>query len=410
MLDGLGIDQPKWKQLTSVEDACAFADNVGYPCLVRPSYVLSGAAMNVASCQEDLVTFLAQAADLSSDHPVVVSKFILGAKEIEMDAVAQNGKVLNYCISEHVENAGVHSGDATLVVPAQNLYIETMKRVKKTTQKIAQALKITGPFNIQYLCKDNDIKVIECNLRASRSFPFVSKTLHVDFIDLATKAMLGENVRPHEFSLFDFDYVCVKAPMFSFTRLQGADPVLRVEMASTGEVACFGETKEEAFLKALISTGFKVPNLQNRKRILLSCGPIKSKVAFLDPAKSLEKMGFKLYASEGTHKFLSENGVASTLLHKPSSSETPAILDYLSNGKLDLVVNVPENLTRREQTNGYKIRRTAVDFGVPLISNLQLARLMVRALGKLPEKKSLQVKPWRDYLATAGHQYQFGQI
>merc|ERR1719204_2825148 len=257
MLDGLGINQPAWKQLTSTEDACNFARTAGYPVLVRPSYVLSGAAMNVASNETELISYLAQASDLSSEHPVVVSKFILGAKEIEMDAVAKDGKLLNYCISEHVENAGVHYGDATLIVPAQNLYIETMKRVKKTTMKIAAALNITGPFNIQYLCKDNEIKVIECNLRASRSFPFVSKTLNVDFINLATRAMLGEKVKKAAFSLDNFDYVCVKAPMFSFTRRQGADPVLRVEMASTGEVACFGETKHEAFLKALISSNFK---------------------------------------------------------------------------------------------------------------------------------------------------------
>jgi len=363
--------------------------------------------MNVASNEHDLINFLAQAEELSSDHPVVISKFILGAKEIEMDAVAQNGRIINYCISEHVENAGVHSGDATLVVPAQNLYIETMKRVKKTTMKIADALQITGPFNIQYLCKDNEIKVIECNLRASRSFPFVSKTLNVNFIDLATKAMMGINVERANFSLDNFDYVCVKAPMFSFTRLQGADPVLRVEMASTGEVACFGDSKHEAFLKALISTGFKVPNLKNRKRILLSCGPIKSKVAFLEPAKSLKKMGFELYASEGTHQFLMDNGLQTTLLYKPSSGQKPSIIEYLSSGELDLVVNVPENLTRSEQTNGYKIRRTAVDFGVPLISNLQLARLLVRALEKLPDMKALQVRPWRSYLATAETQHAY---
>merc|ERR1719454_1712925 len=270
MLDGLGIDQPAWKQLTSSEDACAFAAKAGYPVLVRPSYVLSGAAMNVASNETELIGYLAQASDLSSEHPVVVSKFILGAKEIEMDAVAKDGKMLNYCISEHVENAGVHSGDATLIVPAQNLYIETMKRVKKTSMKIAAALDITGPFNIQYLCKDNEIKVIECNLRASRSFPFVSKTLNVNLIDQATRAMVGGVVEPKNFTLFDFDYVCVKAPMFSFTRLRGADPVLRVEMASTGEVASFGLTKHEAFLMALLSTGFKKPCVRDRPNILLS--------------------------------------------------------------------------------------------------------------------------------------------
>jgi len=400
MLDGLGIDQPTWKQLTSTEDACAFANKAGYPVLVRPSYVLSGAAMNVASNEHELIEYLAQASDLSSEHPVVVSKFILGAKEIEMDAVAKNGKMLNYCISEHVENAGVHSGDATLIVPAQNLYIETMKRVKKTSMKIAAALFITGPFNIQYLCKDNDIKVIECNLRASRSFPFVSKTLNVNLIDQATRVMLGEHVRPADFSLFDFDYVCVKAPMFSFTRLRGADPVLRVEMASTGEVASFGESKHEAFLLALLSTGFKLPSVVDRPNILLSCGPIKSKVAFLESARALTGMGFSLFASEGTHKFLQKENVKSTLLHKPSTGKSPSIVEYLSNKKIHLVVNVPENLTRSELTNGYKIRRTAVDFSVPLISNLQSARLLVMALEKISIDQ-VQVKPWRTYLATA---------
>jgi len=399
MLDKLKIDQPRWKQLTSVDDACQFALGVGYPVLVRPSYVLSGAAMNVAANEDELRNFLQQATDLSSDHPVVVSKFIIGAKEIEMDAVANAGRVLNYAISEHVENAGVHSGDATLILPAQNLYVETMKRVRKTTFKIAQALNITGPFNIQYLCKDNDIKVIECNLRASRSFPFVSKTLNVNLIDLATRAMLGEEVRPANFSLFDFDYVCVKAPMFSFTRLQGADPVLRVEMASTGEVACFGETKHEAFLNALIASGFKVPKGDD-KSILISAGPIKSKVGFLESAKMLTEMGFTIYATPRTHIFMQSHEINSIKLNKPNSDEKPSVIEYLQQGKISVVVNVPENLTRTEITDGYKIRRCAVDFGVPLFTNPQAAKLLVNSLyrqSKLPK----DIKSWRKYLDSA---------
>merc|ERR1719204_2388640 len=398
MLDGLGINQPAWKQLTSTQDACNFAKAAGYPVLVRPSYVLSGAAMNVASNEADLVDFLSQAAELSSDHPVVISKFILGAKEIEMDAVAKDGKVINYCISEHVENAGVHSGDATLVVPAQNLYVETMKRVKKTTMKIAQALKITGPFNIQYLSKDNDIKVIECNLRASRSFPFVSKTLNINLIDLATRAMLGEDVRSVRFSLFDFDYVCVKVPIFSFTRLLGADPILRVEMASTGEVACFGETKYEAYLKALVASGFKIP-LGPRKSILISAGPIKSKIAFMESAKILVKLGYTIYATTKTQIVLSSHGVEAVHVYKPSENNTPSVIDLLSNGKIDLVVNVPDNLTRQALTDGYKIRRTSVDFGIPLFTNMQNARLLVRSLERV--KVDETVRPWKSYLATA---------
>jgi len=398
MLDKLGIDQPRWKQLTSVKEASQFANDVGYPVLVRPSYVLSGAAMNVAANEEQLIEFLKQATQLSSKHPVVVSKFITGAKEIEMDAVASRGIVINYAISEHVENAGVHSGDATLVLPAQNLYVETMKRVKKTTSKIAQALNITGPFNIQYLCKDNDIKVIECNLRASRSFPFVSKTLNVNLIDLATRAMLGEDVRPVRFSLFDFDYVCVKVPMFSFTRLLGADPILRVEMASTGEVACFGETKYEAYLKALVASGFKIPT-GPRKSILISAGPLKSKIAFLESAKILMKLGFTIYATTKTQIVLSSHGVEAVHIYKPSEKKTPSVIDYLSNGKIDLVVNVPDNLTRQALTDGYQIRRTTVDFGIPLFTNMQSARLLVGSLERV--KVDENVRPWKSYLETA---------
>jgi len=398
MLDKLGIDQPVWKQLTSVSEACRFAEDVGYPVLVRPSYVLSGAAMNVATNEGKLVEFLRQATDLGSKHPVVVTRFILGAKEVEIDAVACKGKVLNYAISEHVENAGVHSGDATLILPAQNLYVETMKRIRKTTCSIAKALKITGPFNIQYLCKENDIKVIECNLRASRSFPFVSKTLNVNFIDLATRAMLGEDVRPERFSLFDFDYVCVKVPMFSFNRLLGADPVLRVEMASTGEVACFGETKYEAYLKALIATGFKVPSGE-RKSILISAGPIKSKIAFLESAKILLKLGYTIYATTKTKLVLSSHGINAIHVYKPSEKKKPSVIDFIANGKIDLVVNVPENLTRVALTDGYHIRRTTVDYKIPLFTNFQSARLLVKSLDRYQVQET--VRPWKSYLATA---------
>jgi carbamoyl-phosphate synthase large subunit/carbamoyl-phosphate synthase small subunit len=398
MLDRLGIDQPRWKQLTSVQEASKFAQSVGYPVLVRPSYVLSGAAMNVAVNEQQLTRFLRQATQLNSKHPVVISKFITGAKEIEVDAVASKGNVINYAISEHVENAGVHSGDATLVLPAQNLYVETMKRVRKTTLKISKALNITGPFNIQYLCKDNDIKVIECNLRASRSFPFVSKTLNVNLIDLATRAMLGEDVRSVRFSLFDFDYVCVKVPMFSFTRLVGADPILRVEMASTGEVACFGETKYEAYLKALIASGFKMPT-GPRKSILISAGPLKSKIAFLESAKILRKLGFTIYATTKTQIVLSSHGVEAIHVFKPSEKNTPSVIDFLSNGKIDLVVNVPENLTRKAITDGYKIRRTTVDYGIPLFTNIQNARLLVSSLERV--KVDEAVRPWKSYLTTA---------
>jgi len=398
MLDRLGIDQPRWKQLTSVQEASRFANDVGFPVLVRPSYVLSGAAMNVAANEKQLVRFLKEATLLSSKHPVVVSKFIEGAKEIEMDAVACNGTMINYAISEHVENAGVHSGDATLVLPAQNLYVETMKRVRKTTLKIAQALNITGPFNIQFLSKDNDIKVIECNLRASRSFPFVSKTLNVNLIDLATRAMLGEDVRPVHFSLFDFDYVCVKVPMFSFTRLLGADPILRVEMASTGEVACFGETRYEAYLKALIASGFKIPT-GPRKSILISAGPLKSKIAFLECAKILVKLGYTLYATTKTQIVLGSHGVEAIHVYKPSENNIPSVIDFLSNGKIDVVVNVPENLTHEALTDGYLIRRTTVDYGIPLFTNMQNARLLVRSLERA--KTDEVVRPWKSYLATA---------
>jgi len=317
-----------------------------------------------------------------------------------MDAVAANGVIINYAISEHVEDAGVHSGDATLVFPAQNLFVETMKRVRKTTFRIAEALNITGPFNIQYLCKENDIKVIECNLRASRSFPFVSKTLNVNLINIATRVMLGERVRPARYSLFDFDYVCVKVPMFSFTRLQEADPVLRVEMASTGEVACFGESRYEAYLMALIAAGFKIPT-GPIKSTLISTGPTKSKIAFIESAKILQDLGYMLYATTKTNMMLSSYGIHSILVHKPSENKKPSVIDFLSSGKISFVVNIPENLTRKAVTDGYHIRRTSVDFGIPLFTNIKSARLLVSALQLYEREGVKKVNPWKSYLATA---------
>lgn len=381
MLDELGIDQPQWDTLKSNSDAVAFADRVGYPVLVRPSYVLSGAAMNVASNEEDLKGYLEQATELSSDYPVVISKFILGAKEIEFDGVAQEGRIINYAVSEHVENAGVHSGDATLVLPAQNLYVETMKQVKRMSSMIASKLNITGPFNIQFLARGNMVKVIECNMRASRSFPFVSKTFDINFIDLATRAMAGEIVKPQPVNLSEMDRVCVKAPMFSFTRLAGADPILRCEMSSTGEVACFGMDKYEAFQKALVSAGFKWPDIKKgRKNICLSLGPMESKVKFLESARALVRMGYNLYATKGTYVFLVQQNVECSQLFKPTEGKQPSILDYLGQGKIDIVINIPTNLTRRELTEGYTIRRKTVDYNVPLLTNLQLAKLFVQSL------------------------------
>jgi len=396
LLDRIGSDQPPWKQVTTLEAAVKFAENVGYPVLIRPSYVLSGAAMNVVYEQKDLKKYIEEATSLSSDYPVVLTKFITYAKEIEMDAVAMDGKLINYAISEHVENAGVHSGDATLILPPQKLYVETIKRVKRITKRIAEALKISGPFNIQFLSKDNDVKVIECNLRASRSFPFVSKTYNVNFIDLATRIMVGKNVRPKLIDLADIDHVAIKAPMFSFTRLQGADPVLRVEMASTGEVACFGMNKWEAFLKAMLSTGFKLPK---NKRILISAGPLTSKIGFLAEAKHLRRMGYELYGTAGTASFFTKHGCKAETLFKPSEKKQPAILDYLKEGKIDLVINVPEQMSKAELTDGYQIRRTAVDFNVSLISNLKCAKLLVASLiwlDKNPQK--FETKCWQDYM------------
>jgi carbamoyl-phosphate synthase large subunit len=394
LLEELGIDQPAWRELVSAEEAKRFASNVGYPVLVRPSYVLSGAAMSVACNDTELVRFLEQAAKVSQKYPIVISKFVENAKELEIDAVARDGKLTAFAISEHVENAGVHSGDATLVLPPQRTYLETMRRIKKITEKIADSLKINGPFNIQFIAKDNDVKVIECNLRASRSFPFVSKVLKVNFIDLATKAIMSRPVSRINGSVFELEYVGVKAPQFSFTRLDGADPTVGVEMASTGEVACLGDDFEEAFLKSLLSVGYRLPI----KNILLSTGPIESKAAFLESARILQRLGMNLYATRGTADFLLANSVKTTVLHWPLEQESPNIIEYLSQGKIDLVINIPKNYQEEELTNDYLIRRKAVDFSVPLMTNLQLAQRFVEALSrKSPD--GLLVKSWNEYLS-----------
>ena len=393
MLDRLGIDQPRWRELSSLDDINHFIDEVGFPVLVRPSYVLSGAAMNVCSNSEELVRFLALAANVSKQHPVVVTEFIQDAKEIEMDAVAQNGEIKAYAISEHIEYAGVHSGDATIQFPPQKLYVETMRRIKKVSSTIAKALNISGPFNIQFLAKNNDIKVIECNLRASRSFPFVSKVLKINFIDLATRIMLGLQVEKPAKSAFDLDYVGIKASQFSFSRLQGADPVLGVDMASTGEVGCLGETTSEAILKSLLSVGHRIPT----KGVMLSSGTAKHKAAMLDAARQLDRRGYRLYATEGTHRFLADNGVQSTLVHKPSEPDKhPQALEILHNHEVDLVVNIPRDLSTAELTNGYKIRRAAIDLNIPLLTNARLASAFIDAFTTLGVDK-VDIKAWDEY-------------
>ena len=393
MLDSLGIDQPAWRELTSLDDIHDFVAEVGYPVLVRPSYVLSGAAMNVCSNDDELERFLRLAANVSHEHPVVVSSFIQNAKEIEWDSVAQNGEIKLYAISEHIEFAGVHSGDATIQFPPQKLYVETIRRIKKISSQIAKALNISGPFNIQYLAKNNDIKVIECNLRASRSFPFVSKVLKVNFIDLATKVMLGIPVEKPSKNVFDLDYVGIKASQFSFSRLQGADPVLGVDMSSTGEVGCLGENTSEALLKSMLSVGHKVP----QKGILLSTGTAKQKADLLDSAMMLHNKGYKLYATGGTHKYLNDNGIPAILVHWPSEPDKePQALDLLHRKQIDLVINIPKNLTSAELTNGYKIRRAAVDLNVPLITNARLASAFIDAFCNL-KPDDVEIKAWDEY-------------
>ena len=393
MLDELGIDQPAWRELTSMDDIHSFIEDVGYPVLVRPSYVLSGAAMNVCSNDEELERFLQLAANVSKEHPVVVSAFIQNAKEIEWDSVAQDGEIKLYAISEHIEFAGVHSGDATIQVPPQKLYVETIRRIKKISSKIAKALHISGPFNIQYLAKNNEIKVIECNLRASRSFPFVSKVSKINFIDLATKVMLGIPVEKPNSNVFDLDYVGIKASQFSFSRLQGADPVLGVDMSSTGEVGCLGESTSEALMTSMLSVGHRIP----KKGVLLSTGSAKQKADLLESAHRLHKKGYQLYATAGTHRYLNDNGIPAILVHWPSEADKePQALDLLHRKQIDFVVNIPKNLTSNELTNGYKIRRAAVDLNVPLITNARLASAYIRAFCDLTVD-DIEIKSWDEY-------------
>lgn len=393
MLNRIGVDQPEWSALTSMDDIQEFIKRVGFPVLVRPSYVLSGAAMNVCSNQEELERFLKLAANVSKKHPVVVSRFIQHAKEVEMDAVAKDGEIIAYAISEHIEFAGVHSGDATIQFPPQKLYVETARRIKKISKQIAKELHISGPFNIQYLARENDIKVIECNLRASRSFPFVSKVLKINLIELATRIMLGLPVEKPAKSLFDLDYVGVKASQFSFNRLQKADPVLGVDMASTGEVGCLGEDSRSALLKAMLSVGQRIP----AKNILLSTGDGKQKAEMLAASAMLRDHGYKLFATPGTSRYLTENGVENTLVHWPSEEgQQPQALDMLHNKEIDMVVNVPKNLSTGELTNGYKIRRAAIDLNVPLITNARLASAFIYSFctQKLDD---LEIKCWQEY-------------
>ena len=393
MLTNNGINQPEWSALTSMEDIDRFIERVGFPVLVRPSYVLSGAAMNVCSNEDELKRFLQLAANVSEDHPVVVSKFIEHAKEIEMDAVAKNGEVIAYAISEHIEFAGVHSGDATIQFPPQKLYVETVRRCKRVGRQIAKELHINGPFNIQFMARDNDILVIECNLRASRSFPFVSKVLKINFIELATRVMLGLPVEKPSKNLFDLDYVGIKASQFSFNRLQKADPVLGVDMSSTGEVGCLGDDTNTALLKSMLSVGHRIP----KKNILLSTGGAKQKVEMLDAAKMLIDNGYKLYATAGTSKFLTENGIENTHVLWPSEEgDEPKALDLLHNHTIDMVVNIPKNLTSSELSNGYKIRRAAIDLNVPLITNARLASAFIYAFCTT-KLEDIGIKAWNEY-------------
>ena len=392
LCDSLDIDQPRWRELTSMEDIDEFVAEVGFPVLVRPSYVLSGAAMNVCSNEEELTRFLKLAANVSKKHPVVVSEFIQQAKEIEFDAVAQKGEIKLYAISEHIEFAGVHSGDATIQFPPQKLYIETIRRIKKVAAKIAKALHISGPFNIQFLAKDNDVKVIECNLRASRSFPFVSKVSKQNFINAATRVMLGLPVDKPAKSAFELDYVGIKASQFSFSRLQGADPVLGVDMASTGEVGCIGDDTAEAILKSMLSVGYRIP----RKGILFSSGNAHQKVALLEAARMLHKKRYVIYATEGTQRFLAENAIPAITVYWPSDTRRPQALELLHNKEIDMVVNIPKNLTATEISNGYKIRRAAVDLNIPLLTNSRLASAFIKAFCEL-SIDDIKIKSWDEY-------------
>lgn len=392
LLDKLEIEQPEWKELTNLNSAKAFAVEVGYPVLIRPSYVLSGAAMNVAWDDASLKKFLSLAADVSAEHPVVISKFVENSKEIEIDAVAKRGEIIFHAITEHIENAGVHSGDATVVLPAQRLYIETIRKIRRISEEIARALDITGPFNIQFLAQRNRVRVIECNLRASRSFPFCSKISRVNMIELAVKAMLDEHVETPPVSALDLKWVGVKAAQFSFSRLHGADPVTGVEMASTGEVGCIGTDLSDAFLKSLLSVGYRIP----KKRILLSTGPIEDKLNFLDSARKLVEMDYELFASRGTAKFLAGNGVPITALNWPLESKEPNIAGFIKRREIDMIINIPKNNRETELKNDYIIRRMAVDFDIPLFTNIKVAREFIDALAYQREK-GLEIKAWEEY-------------
>jgi carbamoyl-phosphate synthase large subunit len=392
ILDDIDVDQPEWSELTDFNDAKKFAQKVGYPVLIRPSYVLSGAAMSIVLNDDELAVYLKKATDISKEHPVVISKFITDAREIEVDAVADDGDLFCYAIAEHVENAGVHSGDATIVLPPQRTYLETMRRVKNITKKIAKSLQITGPFNIQFIAKDNDVKVIECNLRASRSFPFVSKTLKINFIEIATKLMLGEKVPKIDKSSFDLDYVGIKASQFSFTRLKGSDPVTGVEMSSTGEVACLGDDFNEAFLKSLLSTGHKFP----RKAALLSTGTLKNKAELLEDLLTLREMGLKFYGTKGTADFYKENGIEVEVLYRPFDKGEPGILTYLSEGKIDLVINIPKTAEKVELDSDYIIRRKAVDLNIPLFTNVQFIKRFIKSIENY-SLDTLPIKSWDEY-------------
>ncbi|MDD4362807.1 MAG: carbamoyl-phosphate synthase (glutamine-hydrolyzing) large subunit [Atribacterota bacterium] len=392
LLDKLGIDQPEWEELTSLEEAENFANRVGYPVMIRSSYILSGAAMSIALNKRELNKYLKKASKISKDHPVVVSKFIVNAKEIEVDAVADKGKLICYAVSEHIENAGVHSGDASIVLPPQRTFLETLRQIKVVTKQIADSLQISGPFNIQFIAKDNKIKVIECNLRSSRSFPFVSKVTKYNFIDLATKVIMEKEVAEVNSSFLDLDYVGIKAPQFSFSRLKGSDPVLGVEMVSTGEVACLGDNFNEALLKSLLSVGFRLP----KKTILLSTGPLESKVDFLESTKILKKMNFKFYATRGTANFMKENGIDAEVLHWPDEKLEPNIVTYITSKKIDLVINIPKNTESKELDNDYTIRRKAVDFDIPLITNITFAKRFVEAINDV-KVEDLKANSWDKY-------------
>jgi len=392
MLDELGIDQPRWKELTSFDEIDSFIEEVGFPVLIRPSYVLSGAAMNVCYNKEQMRKFLSLAAKVSKQYPVVVSEFLQNAKEIEFDAVAQNGEVVEYAISEHVEFAGVHSGDATLVFPAQKIYFETMRRIKRISRKIAKELNISGPFNIQFLARDNYIKVIECNLRASRSFPFVSKVIKRNFIETATRIMLNAPYSKPDSSVFDVEHIGVKASQFSFARLHNADPILGVDMSSTGEVGCIGDDYSEAVLKSLLSVGFEIP----KKNILISSGEPKSKVELIEATRMLQQKGYKIYTTRGTQRFLAENGVEAIAVQWPDEDGELNVKNLLAKKHFDLVINIPKNTTERELRNDYIIRRSAVDFNIPLLTNARLASAFIQAFCNMT-LEDIKIKSWDEY-------------